>query len=155
MSECAVNYSSPEPNPVPNSNPSIHDLVVKDIEDRKRFGLEKYGTLLQAGNGRKGLVDAYQEILDLVVYLRQHIEDFKMPIKLTDAIKSQVENTIAKQPGLTKLAALSMVHAQFESCFESVFNEYNLVDVMEDWNDGESDAEYCEKRFGENFEGLI
>jgi hypothetical protein len=70
-----VNYSVPEPNPVPNSNPSIHDLVVKDIEDRKRFGLEKYGTLLQAGNGRKGLVDAYAEILDLACYIRQCIEE--------------------------------------------------------------------------------
>jgi hypothetical protein len=28
------------------------------------------------------------------------------------------------------------------------------VDVMEGWNDGESDAEYCANRFGENFEYL-
>lgn len=75
MSECAVNYSAPEPNPVPNSNPSIHDLVVKDIEDRKRFGLEKYGTLLQAGNGRKGLVDLYQELIDAACYCRLLIEE--------------------------------------------------------------------------------
>jgi len=82
MSECAVNYSAPEPNPVPNSNPSIHDLVVKDIEDRKRFGLEKYGTLLQAGNGRKGLVDAYAEILDLACYIRQYIEETKSDLSV-------------------------------------------------------------------------
>lgn len=68
-------YSTPEPPPTPNNNPSIHDLVIADIEDRKQFGLEKYGTTLQAGNGRRSLVDAYQEILDLAVYLRQHIEE--------------------------------------------------------------------------------
>jgi hypothetical protein len=27
--------------------------------------------------------------------------------------------------------------------------------MSEQWNDGESDAEYCERLFGENFEGLI
>ena len=60
---------------MPNDNPSIHDLVIKDIEDRKQFGLEKYGTLLQAGNGRKTLNDAYQEVLDLAAYLRLAIEE--------------------------------------------------------------------------------
>jgi hypothetical protein len=68
-------YSVPEPSPSPNTSPSIHDLVIKDIEDRKAFGLQKYGTALQAGNGRRGLVDAYQEALDLCCYLRQAIEE--------------------------------------------------------------------------------
>ena len=70
-----ASYSVPEPDPIANENPSIHDLVIQDLEDRKQFGLKKYGVPLQAGNGRKPLVDAYQEILDLVVYLRQHIEE--------------------------------------------------------------------------------
>lgn len=72
-----ANYSVPEPMPTANDNPSIHDLVMQDIQDRKEFGLNKYGTTLQAGNGRKGLVDAYQEILDLAVYIRQYIEETK------------------------------------------------------------------------------
>ena len=75
ISNPRANHSRPEPPPIANDNPSIHDLVVADIEDRKQFGLEKYGTTLQAGNGRRSLVDAYQEILDLAVYLRQHIEE--------------------------------------------------------------------------------
>jgi hypothetical protein len=54
--------------------PSAHDLVIKDMEDRKAFGLQKYGTLLQHDNGRDHLVDAYQEVLDLAVYLRNEIE---------------------------------------------------------------------------------
>jgi hypothetical protein len=37
--------------------------------------LQRYGTLLQAGNGRDALVDAYQECLDLACYLRQAIEE--------------------------------------------------------------------------------
>jgi hypothetical protein len=78
-----------------------------------------------------------------------------MTIKLSDAIKNKVNDEIVRNPNLTKLAALAIVHGKFESCFQSVFHEYNSVDVMEGWNDGESDAEYCEKRFGENFEDLI
>jgi hypothetical protein len=48
-------------------------LVKQDIEERNRFGIEKYGTPLQPHNGRKALRDAYQEALDLAVYLRQEI----------------------------------------------------------------------------------
>lgn len=38
-----------------------------------KFGRRKYGTPLQPFNGRDPLVDAYQEVLDLAVYLRQAI----------------------------------------------------------------------------------
>lgn len=75
-----ANYSEPEPPPKANSNPSIHDLVIEDIKDRKEFGIKKYGTLLQAGNGRS-IVDAYQESLDLVCYLRKQIEENELVIK--------------------------------------------------------------------------
>lgn len=77
MTESITNYSTPEPPPQTGASESIHDLVISDIKDRKQFGLEKYGKILQAGNGRRSLVDAYQEILDLAVYLRQHIEENK------------------------------------------------------------------------------
>ena len=42
---------------------------------RDHLGEEKYGTRLQAFNGRDPLVDAYQEILDMSVYVRQEIEE--------------------------------------------------------------------------------
>lgn len=70
-----MNLSQYEPDPIPNNNPSIHDLVIRDMEDRKAMGLKKYGTILQAHNGRNALIDAYQEVLDLAVYLRQKIEE--------------------------------------------------------------------------------
>lgn len=67
--------SAQEPEPKKGSGPDIWPLVIKDMENRNRFGAEKYGTPLQANNGRDPLVDAYQEALDLVVYLRQAIEE--------------------------------------------------------------------------------
>ncbi len=62
--------SVPQPAPVKNDNPSCHDLVIADMMDRKDFGLRKYGTILQADNGRDFLIDSYQEVLDLAGYLR-------------------------------------------------------------------------------------
>lgn len=76
-----ANHSIPEPPPIANNNPSVHDLVIKDVQDRKQFGLDKYGTLLQLGNGRKTAVDLHQELLDAVVYSRLLIEEQNAIIK--------------------------------------------------------------------------
>jgi hypothetical protein len=66
-----------QPTPEPNQSKSVWDLVIEDMQTRDEFGRKKYGTPLQAGNGRDALVDAYQEALDLCVYLRQAIEERK------------------------------------------------------------------------------
>ena len=63
-----------QPPPVPNDEVAVWDLVIADMQARDRTGRERYGTPLQADNGRDHLVDAYQEALDLVVYLRAEIE---------------------------------------------------------------------------------
>lgn len=60
-----------EPKPKPNGLPEVVNLVVKDMLERGEEGARRYGTPLQPFNGRDALVDAYQEALDLAVYLRQ------------------------------------------------------------------------------------
>lgn len=64
-----------QPSPVPNTRPAIWDLVVEDMRARDAEGLKRYGTRLQALNGRDGLRDLYEELLDAVVYCRQVIEE--------------------------------------------------------------------------------
>jgi hypothetical protein len=76
MSDVA-DYVNGEPEPIKNDGPSIHDLVVNDMIQRKWHGRNKYGTFLQAHNGRNALQDAYEEVLDLAVYLKQKIEEEK------------------------------------------------------------------------------
>lgn len=71
--ECQPYLSRPEKAPAHGTGPVIHDLVMQDIADRGAFGVSKYGTPLQAHNGRDALIDAYQEALDLAAYLRQAI----------------------------------------------------------------------------------
>lgn len=67
------NLSTPEPPPQSNDKPAVWDLVIADMRERDATGLAKYGTRLQPHNGRNSLRDAYQEVLDLAVYLRQRI----------------------------------------------------------------------------------
>lgn len=54
---------------------SIWALVVRDMVERDRVGRERYGVPLRAFNGRDGLRDLYEELLDAVVYLRQVLEE--------------------------------------------------------------------------------
>lgn len=99
-----VDHLQPQPPPVANDKPAVWDLVVLDLDGndapfppspenkpwaradvvalvredaraRDAQGRERYGTPLQPGNGRDALVDAYQEALDLSVYLRQAIDE--------------------------------------------------------------------------------
>lgn len=78
----------PEPAPIPNSRQPLWPLVQADwkkagynnaeilelMAERDKFGREKYGTPLQAFNGRDMLSDALQELLDALVYLRGEME---------------------------------------------------------------------------------
>lgn len=53
----------------------ILGMVLADLTNRALEGKEKYGEPLLANNGRNALWDAYQEALDLAMYLRQAIEE--------------------------------------------------------------------------------
>lgn len=64
-----------QPDPIPTDGPAIWDLVIQDMKDRDAKGRKAYGVPLQAHNGRDPLRDAYEEALDLAVYLRQALEE--------------------------------------------------------------------------------
>ena len=78
--------------PVPNDGPSMHDLVCADLEgwpaprseieavrdlllERKRLGIERYGSILQPNNGRDFRRDLVEELADALVYARQGLEE--------------------------------------------------------------------------------
>ncbi len=68
-----MSLNIPEPPPAPGTG-DTWKLVIADMEERRRVGIAKYKTPLQPDNGRDSLVDAYQEGLDFVVYIRNAIE---------------------------------------------------------------------------------
>lgn len=63
-----------QPEPTGEGKPVV-DMVISDLQERREFGIKKYGTELRINNGRNALLDAYQEALDLCIYLRQLIQE--------------------------------------------------------------------------------
>ena len=56
----------------------IAELVQADIEARAELGLNKYGARLKKfsrENGKSPLENMYEEILDMAMYLKQHIAE--------------------------------------------------------------------------------
>lgn len=90
---------APQKRPKPNSNPSSWQLVIEDMKKRDEFGKQKYGTSLQPENGRDSLIDAYQEALDLCVYLRTAIWEQDKNIKTINKIKELHEQHPATHVG--------------------------------------------------------
>lgn len=72
-----MTLNQPQPSPKKRRGRPIWELVIADMRERDAMGARKYGTRLRAGDGRDSLVDAYQEVLDLAVYLRKAIEERK------------------------------------------------------------------------------
>lgn len=62
-----------QPDPTPNDLPPVWSLVLADMAARDALGRKRYGVPLQPHNGRDALRDAYEEALDLAVYLRQAV----------------------------------------------------------------------------------
>lgn len=65
-----------QPAPIPNQGSSIWQLVLRDMYQREQVGIMRYGTPLQA--------------LDLVVYLRQAIEERHALTQNSPAIKPEI-----------------------------------------------------------------
>lgn len=67
-----------QPLPTPNDHPSMHDLVAQDLMARKALGLKRYNSLLQPFNGRSFPQDAFEEMLDLLVYWKGEMEQERL-----------------------------------------------------------------------------
>jgi hypothetical protein len=65
-------YVKPEPAPQTGKD-DVWLKVIKQMAKRRKQGIRNYGTPLKTHNGRRALVDAFQESLDMAVYLYQEI----------------------------------------------------------------------------------
>lgn len=88
-----------QPLPIPNDSPLIHDLVAADLEAPKQLGISRYGQALQAGNGRNALLDAYEEMLDQAVYLKQRLveEEAELMLGLSPQTRALIEREAEKR----------------------------------------------------------
>lgn len=83
-----------QPLPTPNDSRDIQSMVIDDIGKRRSVGIERYGTALQPFNGRNSLRDAYEEAMDLVMYLKQRLVEEDLIDKYVDENRRlKAENT--------------------------------------------------------------
>lgn len=59
---------SEQPQPRANDTTPIQQLVIRDMNARWALGVERYGTSLQVGNGRRMSQDFLEELQDALVY---------------------------------------------------------------------------------------
>lgn len=79
-----------QPLPIVNDHPDIQAAVIADIETRREVGIQRYGTALQPNNGRDMLLDAYEEALDLAIYLKGAIVERDLR-RVAEAAQEPVE----------------------------------------------------------------
>lgn len=62
-----------QPLPVDDGGPDMQEIVIADIVERRKVGIERYGQGLKAFDGRDNLRDIYEELLDAAIYIRKEI----------------------------------------------------------------------------------
>jgi len=98
-----MNDSKHEPMPKPGKKSVLID-VMTDLLHRDQIGRKKYGTSLKTFNGRNGLKDAYQEALDMVMYLKQCLLEVESK-KESEAADIQIVIDDSIHPGETNIIA--------------------------------------------------
>ncbi len=117
----------------------IAKLVEKDIEGRVKKGEAEYGERLRAFNGRDALQDAYEEALDLTLYLKQALIEAKK--KPRDKVVYSVVKWVNDKPVLdgmvyfkTKERALRYIDRLLEMDkkinLRDVKTEYHIIQLF-------------------------
>lgn len=128
--------------PTINENRPVQDMVVEDILERKEHGIRKYGTPVQANNGRSMILDAYEEILDLAVYLRAAMEegtDFEMRSEAQREFRVVDANGNVTAGDLWRRSAVEVYMDLREG--ESIQQKYKTYTSRSEWGDLSPEAQ--------------
>jgi hypothetical protein len=101
-----------QPLPTPGQQP-VQDALIGAVQERRAYGIRKYGRPLETHNGRDALTDAWEEALDLVTYLTQmRLERGDQLPAATPAARApsreQLANTLAVADGWEVADGLSL-----------------------------------------------
>ena len=72
---------------------SKRQALIEDVVERAELGLETYRQRLSTFDGRCGLTDAYQEILDTVYYFQKELVETDS-LDVEDAMRSNIASQI-------------------------------------------------------------
>lgn len=68
-----------------DARPTVGELVLRDLGERLALGMRRYGVELEAHGGKDHLWEAYEEALDMAIYLRAEIERRNGGMRLCEA----------------------------------------------------------------------
>jgi len=126
-----------QPEPKSTYYKPVWEKVIDDMTQRNKDGIEKYGTPLQPFNGRKALVDTYQEALDLTVYLKQKIIEDDITTRLYRDQEIATDEAI-KDLGLKLDKCISALR-HIKEVSDNMADAYTTADQtlkeLEDWCD--------------------
>jgi hypothetical protein len=98
-------HHRPEKDPLPGHE-SVTDRVIQDLLLRQEAGVKKYKGPLKTHNGRRPLVDLYQELLDASLYAKQELLERKDIYRVIFSLVSLVEMYERRTTaGLIKISA--------------------------------------------------
>lgn len=107
-----------QPLPLVNETTDIQQAVIRDIEERREVGKQRYGTALQGFNGRSVVRDLYEELLDGVMYAKQMrkeqlVREYSVVNHIWDAMLeggSAGEPELAICEGISRLITDAFLH---------------------------------------------
>lgn len=85
-----------QPAPIPNDGVIVQEEVIQDLKDRLAHGIKEYGTGLQPFNGRNAPLDAYEEELDKLVYMKTWVIERERIVAVFRAIAQSADHAAAK-----------------------------------------------------------
>jgi len=98
-------------------------MVIEDMRARDALGRERYGTPLQARNGRNPALDRYEEALDEIVYSKQLVIEREEMVALIASLRARIDD----------------LESAIGVCVPSIIRCYLLQDL------GEVDRDVAEK----------
>jgi len=107
-----------QPPPIHTAERPTVDEVIEDLKIRKAMGIKKYGVPLQPSNGRDSLQDAYEEVLDLTLYVKNEI---RRRDGIADTIASaRAENKSLSDRNKRLETEITQMKAQLDQIFHSL-----------------------------------
>jgi len=102
----------------------LSKAIQEDMEKREQFGLKKYSQYVKAGDNRDFLQEAYEELLDLAVYLKADLLQTEHKLEV-ESVWQEVIKDIPLEYNRKLLGGVELVY------FKTIENIYNLRAIME------------------------
>ena len=110
------NEKQPLPVVVPGGE-NINEMVIHDLRERSAIGMAKFGTHLQANNGRDPVLDWYQEQQDALLYAGQVVVEWKqMQKRIAELEAENAELRAELAPHRQKAAELEQMASRCKTC---------------------------------------